>query len=210
MTRVEHDSMGEVEVPDEALWRAQTQRAIGNFPISGQRMEPAVIGALALIKGAAARANASLGVLPHDVAGRIAEAADAVATGQHPDQFPVDVFQTGSGTSTNMNVNEVLSTLSGTHPNDEVNASQSSNDTFPSAIHLAAAQAVVTDLQPALAHLADALLRKASEHEETVKSGRTHLMDATPVTFGQELSGWSAQVRYGVERLDAVLPRVSR
>jgi fumarate hydratase class II len=208
MSRVEHDSMGDVEVPDEALWRAQTQRAVGNFPISGQRMEPAVIRALALVKAAAARTNASLGVLPHDVAGRIVEAAEVVAAGQHADQFPVDVFQTGSGTSTNMNVNEVLSTLSGTHPNDDVNASQSSNDTFPTAIHLAAAQAVVADLQPALGHLADALQRKAAEHSDTVKAGRTHLMDATPVTFGQELSGWSAQVRYGVERLDAVLPRV--
>jgi fumarate hydratase class II len=131
-----------------------------------------------------------------------------VAAGEHADQFPVDVFQTGSGTSTNMNVNEVLSSLSGTHPNDDVNASQSSNDTFPSAIHLAAAQAVTGELLPALAHLADALERKASEHTDTVKSGRTHLMDATPVTFGQELSGWAAQVHYGGERLQSVLPRV--
>ena len=206
--RVEHDSMGDVEVPEEALWRAQTQRAIANFPVSGQRVEPALVRALALIKGSAARVNASLGVLPHDVAARIAEAADAVAAGEHAEQFPLDVFQTGSGTSTNMNVNEVLSTLSGTHPNDDVNASQSSNDTFPSAIHVAAAQAVVTELKPALEHLADALQRKASRYADTVKSGRTHLMDATPVTFGQELSGWAAQVRYGGERLDAVLPRV--
>jgi fumarate hydratase class II len=200
--------MGEVEVPAGALWRAQTQRAIENFPISGQRMEPALIRALALIKAAAARTNAALGVLPHDVAGRIAEAAEAVADGEHTDQFPLDVFQTGSGTSTNMNVNEVLSTLSETHPNDDVNASQSSNDTFPTAIHLAAAQAVVGDLIPSLSHLADALDRKASEHTDTVKSGRTHLMDATPVTFGQELSGWAAQVRYGTERLQSALPRV--
>ncbi|MCU1602312.1 MAG: class fumarate hydratase [Frankiales bacterium] len=208
MTRREHDSLGDVEVPDDALWKAQTQRAIDNFPISGQRVEPALVRALALVKGSAARANASLGVLPQEVADRISAAADAVAAGEHADQFPLDVFQTGSGTSTNMNVNEVLSTLSGTHPNDEVNASQSSNDTFPTAIHVAAAQAVTDDLTPALAHLAEALERKASEHVDTVKSGRTHLMDATPVTFGQELSGWAAQVRYGTERLQSVLPRV--
>ncbi|MDX6219377.1 MAG: fumarate hydratase, class [Frankiales bacterium] len=207
-TRTEHDSMGDVEVPAEALWRAQTQRAIDNFPISGLRVEPTLVRALALIKGSAARVNASLGVLDKDAAQRIVEAADAVAAGEHADQFPIDVFQTGSGTSTNMNVNEVLSTLSGTHPNDDVNASQSSNDTFPSAIHVAAAQAVTFELKPALAHLADTLQRKASEHAGTVKSGRTHLMDATPVTFGQELSGWAAQVRYGGERLDSVLPRV--
>ncbi|MCW2709500.1 MAG: class fumarate hydratase [Frankiales bacterium] len=207
-TRTEHDSMGDVEVPAEALWRAQTQRAVNNFPISGLRVEPALVRALALIKGSAARVNASLGVLDNDAAQRIIEAADAVAAGEHADQFPIDVFQTGSGTSTNMNVNEVLSTLSGTHPNDDVNASQSSNDTFPSAIHVAAAQAVTFELKPALAHLADTLQRKASEHAGTVKSGRTHLMDATPVTFGQELSGWAAQVRYGGERLDSVLPRV--
>ena len=206
--RLEHDSMGDVEVPDDALWRAQTQRAIANFPVSGQRVEPALVRALALVKGSAARVNASLGVLPEDVAERIAAAADAVARGEHADQFPLDVFQTGSGTSTNMNVNEVLSTLSGTHPNDEVNASQSSNDTFPSALHVAAAQAVVADLRPALLHLADALDRKADRYADTVKSGRPHRMDATPVTFGQELSGWAAQVRYGTERLDAVLPRV--
>ncbi|MFN2539186.1 MAG: class II fumarate hydratase [Mycobacteriales bacterium] len=206
--RTEHDSMGEVQVPQAALWRAQTQRAVENFPVSGIRVDPALIRALALIKGSAARVNASLGVLPEQVAERIAEAADAVAAGEHADQFPIDIFQTGSGTSTNMNVNEVLSMLSDSHPNDEVNASQSSNDTFPSAIHVAAALGVVTDLKPALSHLADALQRKASEHPETVKSGRTHLMDATPVTFGQELSGWAAQVRYGGERLDAVLPRV--
>ena len=206
--RTEHDSMGDVEVPDDALWRAQTQRAVENFPVSGTRVEPALIRALALIKSSAARCNASLGVLDPQAAERIITAADAVAAGKHADQFPIDVFQTGSGTSTNMNVNEVLSTLSGTHPNDDVNASQSSNDTFPSAIHVAAARSVVEDLKPALTHLSDALQRKASEHTETVKSGRTHLMDATPVTFGQELSGWAAQVRYGGERLDAVLPRV--
>ena len=206
--RTEHDSMGEVQVPADALWRAQTQRAVGNFPVSGQRVEPALIQAIAAIKGAAARANAELGVLDRAKAEAISAAAAQVEAGEHADQFPIDVFQTGSGTSTNMNVNEVLSTLSGTHPNDDVNASQSSNDVFPSAIHIAAAHAVVRDLQPALAHLSDALQRKASEFTDAVKSGRTHLMDATPVTLGQELGGWAAQVRYGVERLDAVLPRV--
>ena len=206
--RTEHDSMGEVQVPAAALWQAQTQRAVANFPVSGQRVEPALIRALAAIKGAAARANADLSVLDQDTARRIEQAAADVEAGGHADQFPVDVFQTGSGTSTNMNVNEVLATLSGTHPNDQVNASQSSNDVFPSAIHLAAARAVVDDLQPALMHLAAALTRQADQHRDTVKAGRTHLMDATPVTFGQEVGGWSAQVSYGVERLQAVLPRV--
>ena len=207
--RTEHDSMGEVRVPADALWQAQTQRAVENFgTVSGLRVEPALIRALAQIKGAAARANADLGVLDQPTAHRIAEAADAVAAGSHAAQFPVDVFQTGSGTSTNMNVNEVLATLSATHPNDQVNASQSSNDTFPTAIHLAAATGLVHDLQPALTHLADALQRQAATHATTVKAGRTHLMDATPVTFGQELGGWAAQIRYGGERLEAVLPRV--
>ena len=207
--RTEHDSMGDVQVPAEALWRAQTQRAVDNFPVSGQRVEPALIQAIAAIKGAAARANAELGVLDADKAEAISAAAALVEAGEHADQFPIDVFQTGSGTSTNMNVNEVLSTLSGTHPNDHVNASQSSNDVFPSAIHLAAAQSVTRDLQPALAHLAESLQRKAEEFKDAVKSGRTHLMDATPVTLGQELGGYAAQARYGVERLDSVLPRVA-
>ena len=208
--RTEHDSMGEVQVPAAALWQAQTQRAVENFGgVSGQRVEPAIVQALAAVKGAAARANAALGVVDEQTAQRISDAAEQVARGEHADQFPVDVFQTGSGTSTNMNVNEVIGTLAGAHPNDQVNASQSSNDTFPTAIHLAAATAVVRDLQPSLTHLADALQRKAVEHVDTVKAGRTHLMDATPVTFGQELGGWAAQVRYGVERLDAVLPRVA-
>jgi fumarate hydratase class II len=206
--RTEHDSMGEIQVPRDALWKAQTQRAVENFPISGLRVEPAIIRALAAIKGAAARANSELGVVETAVAQAISDAAEQVRNGEHADQFPVDVFQTGSGTSTNMNVNEVLATLSGSHPNDQVNASQSSNDVFPSAIHLAATQAVIDELQPALAHLADSLARKATEYEDAVKSGRTHLMDATPVTLGQELGGYSAQVRYGIERLDAVLPRV--
>ncbi|MCU1586935.1 MAG: fumC, partial [Frankiales bacterium] len=206
--RTEHDSMGDVQVPAAALWRAQTQRAVENFPVSGQRVEPALIRAIAAIKGAAARANAQLGVLDHVTATAISDAATAVENGEHADQFPIDVFQTGSGTSTNMNVNEVLSSLSGSHPNDDVNASQSSNDVFPSAIHLAACTAVVTDLQPALAHLAEAFARKAGEYADAVKSGRTHLMDATPVTLGQELGGYAAQIRYGGDRLSSVLPRV--
>jgi len=213
--RIEHDTMGEVRVPRDALWRAQTQRAVENFPISGRPLDPALIHALARIKASAAVVNASLGVVTAEVADAIVAAADAVAAGEYDDQFPIDVFQTGSGTSTNMNTNEVLATLatrslgSEVHPNDHVNASQSSNDTFPSAIHVAATAGVVQDLLPALAHLADSLERKASEFAEVVKSGRTHLMDATPVTLGQEFGGYAAQVRRGAERLEASLPRVA-
>ena len=206
--RIEHDSLGEVEVPATALWQAQTQRAVQNFPVSGRSVEPAVIHALALLKAAAARANGSLGVLAPELADRVADAAEQVARGEHDDQFPVDVFQTGSGTSTNMNANEVIGTLAGAHPNDHVNAGQSSNDTFPSALHVAAAEAVVHDLQPAVAHLAEAFEAKAEEFRDAVKAGRTHLMDAVPVTLGQELGGYAATCRYGGERLDAVLPRV--
>ena len=212
--RTEHDSMGEVQVPVDALWGAQTQRAVENFPVSGLRVEPGLLRALATIKWAAARVNGRLGFVPSDVADAIAHAAADVAAGGHADQFPVDVFQTGSGTSTNMNVNEVLATLAGralgrpVHPNDHVNAGQSSNDTFPSAMHLAAARAVVEDLQPALGHLSASLSRRAVEFRDVVKSGRTHLMDATPVTLGQEFGGYAAQVAYGGERLAAVLPRV--
>ncbi|MGK5442107.1 class II fumarate hydratase [Micromonospora sp. URMC 105] len=213
--RIERDSMGEVEVPAEALWRAQTQRAVQNFPISGRGIEPAQIKALAQIKGAAAQVNGELGVIGADVAAAIATAAAHVADGGYDDQFPVDVFQTGSGTSSNMNTNEVIATLAGrelgrgVHPNDDVNASQSSNDVFPSSIHLAATQAVVEDLLPALKHLAGALEEKAAEFETVVKAGRTHLMDATPVTLGQEFGGYAAQVRYGVERLEGALPRLA-
>lgn len=213
--RIEHDSMGEVRVPVEAKWRAQTQRAIENFPVSGQRLERSHIAALARIKGAAARVNARLGVLDENVAEAIAGAAAEVAEGRWDDQFPVDVFQTGSGTSSNMNMNEVLATLATerlgrpVHPNDEVNASQSSNDVFPSSIHIAATAAVTGDLVPALEHLAEALERKATAFADVVKSGRTHLMDATPVTLGQEFGGYAAQVRYGVERLRAALPRLA-
>ncbi|MBI0295484.1 class II fumarate hydratase [Streptomyces sp. PRKS01-29] len=213
--RIEHDSMGEVRVPADAKWRAQTQRAVENFPVSGQRLERAHIQALARIKGAAALVNAELGVVDKDVAAAISEAAAEVAEGRWDDHFPVDVFQTGSGTSSNMNTNEVLATLASerlgrpVHPNDHVNASQSSNDVFPSSIHIAATAAVTGDLIPALAHLAEALERKAAEFAEVVKAGRTHLMDATPVTLGQEFGGYAAQVRYGIERLRASLPRLA-
>jgi fumarate hydratase, class II len=211
--RVEHDTMGEVLVPADALYGAQTQRAVENFPVSGVRVDPAVVRALARVKAAAARVNARLGVLPQDVADAVAAAADEVASGAHADAFPVDVFQTGSGTSTNMNMNEVLATLAGrrlgraVHPNDEVNASQSSNDTFPTAVHLAATDAVLRRLVPALEELEEALRHKASECADVVKPGRTHLMDATPVTLGQELGGYATQVRRGIDRLHAALPR---
>ncbi|MGW3178012.1 class II fumarate hydratase [Kitasatospora sp. NPDC001119] len=213
--RIEHDSMGEVRVPADAKWQAQTQRAVENFPVSGQRLERAHIAALARIKAAAARVNARLGVLDEETAEAIAAAAEEVAEGRWDDQFPVDVFQTGSGTSSNMNTNEVIATLAGerlgrpVHPNDHVNASQSSNDVFPSSIHIAATSAVTHDLVPALEHLAEALERKAAEFARVVKSGRTHLMDATPVTLGQEFGGYAAQVRHGRERLLATLPRVA-
>ncbi|MEV6929453.1 class II fumarate hydratase [Dactylosporangium sp. NPDC051485] len=213
--RVEHDTMGEVRVPAEALWRAQTQRAVENFPISGRRLPPALIRALARIKAAAAAVNGELGVVEPGVAAAIGAAADRVAAGEADDQFPIDVFQTGSGTSTNMNVNEVVATLASraldrpVHPNDHVNASQSSNDVFPTAIHVAAAAELSTSLSPALLLLSEALQRKAEEFAGVVKAGRTHLMDATPVTLGQEFSGYAAQVRYGADRIAAVLPRVA-
>lgn len=213
--RLEHDSMGEVRVPAHAKWRAQTQRAVENFPVSGQRLERAHIAALGRIKAAAAKVNAELGVLDKDVAEAIADAAAEVVEGRWDEHFPVDVFQTGSGTSSNMNANEVIATLAGerlgrpVHPNDHVNASQSSNDVFPSSIHIAATAAVTADLVPALEHLAASLERKAEEFAEVVKSGRTHLMDATPVTLGQEFGGYAAQVRYGVERLHSSLSRLA-
>ncbi|KJY19292.1 MULTISPECIES: class II fumarate hydratase [Streptomyces] len=213
--RTEHDSMGDVRVPVHAKWRAQTQRAVENFPISGQRLERAHIEALARIKAAAALVNARLGVVDQDVADAIRSAAGEVADGRWDDHFPVDVFQTGSGTSSNMNTNEVIATLAterlgrDVHPNDHVNASQSSNDVFPSSIHIAATAAVAGDLVPALEHLAAALERKASEFDQVVKAGRTHLMDATPVTLGQEFGGYAAQIRYGVERLRSSLPRLA-
>ena len=213
--RTEHDSMGDVQVPYDAKYRAQTQRAVENFPVSGQRIERAHIEALARIKAAAAKVNARLGVLEEPLADAISSAAAEVAEGRWDEHFPVDVFQTGSGTSSNMNANEVLATLATerlgrpVHPNDHVNASQSSNDVFPSSIHIAATSAVVNDLVPALEHLAASLERKRDEWATVVKSGRTHLMDATPVTLGQEFGGYAAQVRYGVERLQSALPRLA-
>ncbi|WP_374203635.1 class II fumarate hydratase [Streptomyces antimicrobicus] len=213
--RTEHDSMGEVRVPAHAKWRAQTQRAVENFPVSGQRLERAHIAALARIKAAAAKVNAELGVLDPDIAEAIVSAASEVAEGRWDDHFPVDVFQTGSGTSSNMNANEVIATLASerlgrdVHPNDHVNASQSSNDVFPSSIHIAATAAVTEDLVPALQHLAAALGARSAAFADVVKAGRTHLMDATPVTLGQEFGGYAAQIRYGVERLRAALPRLA-
>ncbi|MEV4937953.1 class II fumarate hydratase [Streptomyces zaomyceticus] len=215
--RIEHDSMGEVRVPAHAKWRAQTQRAVENFPISGQRLERAHIEALARIKAAAAQVNAELGVIDEDRAEAIVSAAAEVAEGRWDEHFPVDVFQTGSGTSSNMNTNEVIATLATerlpegreVHPNDHVNASQSSNDVFPSSIHIAATSAVTRDLIPALEHLAASLERKSAEFATVVKSGRTHLMDATPVTLGQEFGGYAAQVAHGVERLRSALPRLA-
>ncbi|GLY28606.1 class II fumarate hydratase [Kineosporia sp. NBRC 101731] len=212
--RVEHDTMGEVRVPAQALWGAQTQRAVDNFPISGVRIDPAVISALAYIKASAARVNAELGVVPADIAEAVATAAARIAGGEYADQFPIDVFQTGSGTSTNMNVNEVVATLasrelgSTVHPNDHVNASQSSNDTVPTAVHVAAAGATVNDLLPALDQLATSFENLSARTQHVVKAGRTHLMDATPVTLGQEFGGHAAQVRRGIERIIDTLPRV--
>jgi fumarate hydratase class II len=206
--------MGEVLVPAAALWGAQTQRAVQNFEISGERLSRDMIGALASIKGCAAVVNGDLGVLPPDLAAAIHDAAAIVSGGRYDDQFPVDVFQTGSGTSSNMNANEVISALAArelgrpVHPNDHVNASQSSNDVFPSAIHLAAVRLIVKSLLPALSHLGDALDVKAVEFRDVVKSGRTHLMDATPVTLGQEFGGYSAAVRHGEQRAREVLPDV--
>jgi fumarate hydratase, class II len=213
-TRIEHDALGEVAVPADALWQAQTQRAVENFPVSGLRVEPSLIRALAALKAEAALVNAELGVVPDDVAAAVAAAAAEVAAGEWPDQFPVDVFQTGSGTSTNMNVNEVVATLASrrlgrrVHPNDDVNASQSSNDVFPTAIRLAAAAGVVERLVPALEHLAAALRRKEAEFEDVVKAGRTHLMDAVPVTLGQEFGGYATAVELGVDRLRGSLDRL--
>ena len=213
--RMERDSMGEVSVPADAKWRAQTQRAVENFPISGIPLERSLIAALARIKGATASVKRERGMIDADLAAAIESAAVEVARGDHDDQFPIDVFQTGSGTSSNMNMNEVLATLAAerlgrpVHPNDDVNHPMSSNDMFPAAIHIAATAGVVEELIPSLEHLAGSLEGKATEFADTVKSGRTHLMDATPVTLGQEFGGYAAQVRIGVERLQATLPRVA-
>jgi fumarate hydratase class II len=213
--RIEHDTMGEVRVPRNAKYQAQTQRALENFPISLRPLERAQIRALALIKAAAATVNAELGVVEQEIADSVVAAAQRVAAGDFDADFPIDVFQTGSGTSSNMNTNEVLATLATeslgrkVHPNDHVNASQSSNDVFPTSIHVAATEAIVRTLIPAMMHLATALESKSVEWASVVKSGRTHLMDATPVTLGQEFGGYAAQIRYGVERLTSTLPRLA-
>jgi fumarate hydratase class II len=213
--RIEHDSMGEVRVPAEAKWRAQTQRAVENFPISGRGLEPTHIAALGRIKAACAKVNGEFGLMDKDLAQAVQDAANEVAEGRWNDEFPVDVFQTGSGTSSNMNANEVIATLAEerlgrpVHPNDHVNAAQSSNDVFPSSIHVAATYAVVHDLTPALEHLATALETKSVEFADVVKSGRTHLMDATPVTLGQEFGGYATQIELGIERIQSVLPRLA-
>ncbi len=213
--RIEHDSMGEVKVPFDAKWQAQTQRAVENFPISGLTISKPLIRAIAMIKGAAARANSEIGVLDPVIASAIVSASNEVIDGHHYNEFPVDVFQTGSGTSSNMNMNEVLATIATAlldgvkvKPNDHTNASQSSNDVFPSSIHLAAGMELKATLIPALAHLAASLSRKEEEFSEVVKSGRTHLMDATPVTLGQEFGGYRAAIEYGIERVESILGRV--
>ncbi|HEU4850233.1 MAG TPA: lyase family protein, partial [Terrimesophilobacter sp.] len=207
--------MGEVRVPATALYAAQTQRAVENFPISGAGLEAAQIVALARIKRAAAIVNGSLGILDQKISDAIVAAADTIIGGAHHDQFPIDVYQTGSGTSSNMNMNEVLASLataslgSPVHPNDHVNASQSSNDVFPTSVHVAVTGALLADLIPALEHLAVSLEAKAKEWASVVKSGRTHLMDATPVTLGQEFGGYARQVRLGIERVQATIGRVA-
>ena len=213
--RIEHDTMGEVRVPASALYSAQTQRAVENFPISGSGLEPGQIVALARIKRAAAVVNAELGILDQGIADAIVAAADEIIGGQHHEHFPVDTYQTGSGTSSNMNMNEVLATLATqkrgekVHPNDHVNMSQSSNDVFPTSVHVAVTDALLNQLVPALDHLAVALEEKAELWKGVVKSGRTHLMDATPVTLGQEFGGYARQIRLGIERIQASIPRVA-
>jgi fumarate hydratase class II len=194
------------------LWGGETRKAVENFPVSGEPMPTSVVRWLGRIKAAGARVNAELGLLDGELAERIASAADRVAAGEFDDQFPIDVFQTGSGTSSNMNANEVIAALAGegVHPNDHVNLGQSSNDVFPSAVHLAALGELTADLLPALGRLAEALEAKAEEFSDVVKSGRTHLMDAVPVTLGQEFGGYAAQVRQGIERVEATLGRLGQ
>lgn len=212
--RIEKDSMGELQVPEEALWGAQTQRAVDNFPISGLAMPRQFIAALGLVKWAAAGANSELGLLKSDIAAAIQQAALAVSEGEHDQHFPIDVFQTGSGTSSNMNANEVISRLAtesmgaDVHPNDHVNMSQSSNDVIPTCVHVSAAIAIHSKLLPALEHLSKVLEAKANETRDVVKTGRTHLMDAMPVTLGQELGGWRAQIDHGAERLADTMKRL--
>ncbi|HET8882290.1 MAG TPA: class II fumarate hydratase, partial [Solimonas sp.] len=212
--RLEHDSLGELKVPADALWGAQTQRAVDNFPVSGLKMPRAFIRALGLIKATAAQVNRELGLLDAGRSEAIAICALEVADGRHDAQFPIDVFQTGSGTSTNMNANEVIAHLATrrlrktVHPNDHVNYGQSSNDVIPTAIHVAAALLVHAELKPALKLLATTIERRARQLKGVTKTGRTHLMDAMPVRFDQELSGWATQIRHGLERLDATQPRL--
>jgi fumarate hydratase class II len=212
--RIEHDSMGELQVPQDALWGAQTQRAVDNFPISGLTMPRQFIAALGLVKWAAAGANAELGLLPSDVAVAVQKAALEVVEGQHDAHFPIDVFQTGSGTSSNMNSNEDIAHLatgklgSDVHPNDHVNMSQSSNDVIPTCVHVSAAVAIHQQLLPALEHLGGVLETKADELRDVVKTGRTHLMDAMPVTLGQELDGWRSQIEHAGERIRGSLKRL--
>jgi fumarate hydratase, class II len=217
--RTARDTMGEMQIPNDALWGASTQRAVENFPISGQPVPAEVVQAHAMLKWAAATANEEQGVIDAEVADAIRRAADEVIDGDLDDHFPVDVFQTGSGTSTNMNVNEVVAnrakqllgedlSSNKVHPNDHVNASQSSNDTFPTSVHVAVARVANDDLLPALRHLAGALRDKEREFAEVVKSGRTHLMDATPVTLGQEFGGFARQIELGIERVERALPSV--
>jgi fumarate hydratase class II len=206
--RMENDSMGEMRVPAGALYGAQTARAVENFPISGKRFPRAFLRALALVKSAAAKVNGEMGELPAELAGRIEAAAEEVAAGKHDGQFPVDIFQTGSGTSTNMNANEVIGHLAGAHPNDHVNRGMSSNDAIPSAMHIAAAETVGALLLPAMRQLAAALRRKEIEFHDIVKIGRTHLQDAVPVRMGQELGGWARQVEAAGERIEGALPGI--
>ena len=213
--RVEHDSMGELRVPADALWGAQTQRAVENFPISGRPMPRGFIRALGLVKGAAAEVNAGLGLLPKNRATSIRKAALEVAGGMHDAHFPIDVFQTGSGTSSNMNANEVIATLASrggrqVHPNDDVNLGQSSNDVIPTAIRVSAQLAVIEDLVPALKHLRTTIARRGKALGNITKTGRTHLMDAMPLTFAQEFGAWAAQLQSAQDRIDDTLQRVCR
>lgn len=211
--RIEHDTMGEVKVPAAALWRAQTQRAVENFPISGRTLESAQIRAMGQLKAACAQVNKDRGLLSTEQADAIIAAAQEIAAGDHDDQFPIDVFQTGSGTSSNMNTNEVIASIAKArgvevHPNDHVNMGQSSNDTFPTATHVAATTSAVHDLIPGLQVLHQSLAAKAQQFRSVVKSGRTHLMDAVPVTLGQEFSGYARQIELGIQRVEATLPRL--
>lgn len=208
--RIEHDTMGEVKVPVNALWRAQTQRAVENFPISGRGLEAQQIRALGLLKAACAQVNKDMGNLDAEKADAIIAAAKEIADGKHNNEFPIDVFQTGSGTSSNMNTNEVIASIAKAngvevHPNDHVNMGQSSNDTFPTATHVAATEAAANDLIPALQQLQQSLAAKAQAWHDVVKSGRTHLMDATPITLGQEFSGYARQIELGIERVQNTL-----